>query len=464
MNNFSEFIWESQKSYDSTDLLASEFNSYVAKVNKLYSKPVQNVIYLTKKYNMLDRNDLELLRNSSKASIKTLYDDFSKRYDGLSYDDFESLWKLFKDIKQQYKILPQYLSTRQREAIQLGKLSMNDLTIDLKSSQGRNAATKIYSKLIYHMVNQYIGKSNLTRSDLMSSALLGFTNAMNQWSTKEDGNYTSFKTYAAFRMQQQILNDINKYNSTLSGGSSYAYKNYKDVLNVANIDGIGNNNEYHYDVVDNIFTDDIDDNFVGNEKIQWEDLYKIIENNFKRRDCDIFYRYFGLNGYKREKSKDIARSLGMSDGNIRNSVINKILMFLRKDKRSLDILQNIQKMYSESLITELVGCNSEEISETLLGDDIFILLEDLTKWSNKLNFVRAIDNSLAVMTNDDKEIIIDLLKGDFSYLDDNYKKHKKLIILFLNQMYPTENFNRKTDVTVLEYMNELQEYYQKYKL
>ena len=104
------------------------------------------------------------------------------------------------------------------------------------------------------------------------------------------------------------------------------------------------------------------------------------------------------------------------------------------------------------------------ISEKLLNDDIFILLEDLTKWSNKLNFVRAIDNSLAVMTNDDKEIIIDLLKGDFSYLDDNYKKHKKLIILFLNQMYPTENFNRKTDVTVLEYMNELQEYYQKYKL
>ena len=51
-----------------------------------------------------------------------------------------------------------------------------------------------------------------------------------------------------------------------------------------------------------------------------------------------------------------------------------------------------------------------------------------------------------------------------SNLDNNYKIYKKLIILFLNNLYPTENISRKTDVAILEYMEELQECYNKYKL
>ena len=72
--------------------------------------------------------------------------------------------------------------------------------------------------------------------------------------------------------------------------------------------------------------------------------------------------------------------------------------------------------------------------------------------------------SNAPKSSKDKNTIIDLLRGDFNHLDDNYKKCKKIIILFLSMMYPTESFSRKTDVTVLEYMNELQEYFKKYKL
>ena len=131
----------------------------------------------------------------------------------------------------------------------------------------------------------------------------------------------------------------------------------------------------------------------------------------------------------------------------------------------MDILMNLQEIYSESLMAELVSCDASVISETLLNDDIFIMLEDLTKWSNKQSFVYAIKTSLEKLGDSkDKNTIIDLLRGDFNHLDDNYKKCKKIIILFLSMMYPTESFSRKTDVTVLEYMNELQEYFKKYKL
>ena len=471
MNNFSDFVSdfinESRKSAGSEALLHSEIQSYISKVNKLLPKPVQNAVYLTKKYNILSSTELDMIRNASKSSLKSLYNsNFQENHNDMPFEEFESLWKLLKDMKSQYKMLPQYLSPRQREAVELGKLSMNDLTIDLETPQGRNAAAKIYAPLMYKIVNQYVGKSSLGRSELISAALMGFTNAMNQWRSGDDdgGKYVSFKTYAAYRMQQQILNDINKYSHTISGNSYIVAKYGTSVLDVDKYDSYVDDGG-DLDKMFFLASDEIDQNLTKNEKMQWDELYKLIESNFKQRDCDIFYRYFGLNGYKREKSKDIAKSMGMSEGNIRNSIINKMLMFLKKDRKAMDILMNLQEIYSESLMAELVSCDASVISETLLNDDIFIMLEDLTKWSNKQSFVYAIKTSLEKLGDSkDKNTIIDLLRGDFNHLDDNYKKCKKIIILFLSMMYPTESFSRKTDVTVLEYMNELQEYFKKYKL
>jgi hypothetical protein len=43
-----------------------------------------------------------------------------------------------------------------------------------------------------------------------------------------------------------------------------------------------------------------------------------------------------------------------------------------------------------------------------------------------------------------------------------FKANKKLIISFLTAMYPTESFTKKTDVSLLEYMDELADLYKKY--
>ena len=192
---------------------------------------------------------------------------------------------------------------------------------------------------------------------------------------------------------------------------------------------------------------------------QWKKVFNILEKKFKQRDLDIFYRYFGLNGYKREKSKDIAKMYGMSEGNIRNSVINKMIAFLKKDKGALELLMDLKESYNESLMIELFRCDKETILERLSNDDIYILLEEITKWNNKDVFKRALNASLP--SNND--IILDILNGGFEEIDSNVKKYRKDIIYFLNNMYPTENFIRKTDVDIIEYMMELQEIYKKYK-
>ena len=154
----------------------------------------------------------------------------------------------------------------------------------------------------------------------------------------------------------------------------------------------------------------------------------------------------------------------MSIGNIRNTSINKILLFLKQNKHANDILRDIQRIYNESLISELIDLNKESIIEALQNDDMFILLEDLTKWQDKTLFINALQSAMLKMSKSDKKVILKLLSSDFTHLDNNYKIYKKLIILFLNNLYPTENISRKTDVAILEYMEELQEYYNKYKL
>lgn len=462
MNNFTEIIKESKRiNYDSGSLLSSEITSYINKVNRVIPKNVQHVIYLTQKYNLLDAISIEEIKSSSKGSLKNL----SIKYN-IPIDQIEDLWKMLKELKSNIKLLPQFQSEQEREALKLGKLSMDDLTIDLDSQAGRNAATKMYMPVIYKVVNQYVGKSSLGRQELMSAALQGFTDAMNSWRKDDDPGKkkVTFKTYASYRVQQQILNDINEFSHSLSGTNWYAAKNFADKLDAISIDGMpkDENGDFKQDHLSALGTEDrfIDKN---DEKL-FNVLYKLIENQFKQRDVDIFYRYFGLHGYKREKSKDIAKSMGMSEGNIRNSIINKIISFLKKDRRALEILSDIQDIYNESLMVELIGFSKDEILEALVNDDMFILLEELNKWKNKNVFYGALMSSLNELTQGEKQTIIDILSGDFEYLDSNYKKNLKSIIKLLSHMHPTRTFNKTSDVEILELMQEIQTLIKNHKI
>ena len=93
--------------------------------------------------------------------------------------------------------------------------------------------------------------------------------------------------------------------------------------------------------------------------------------------------------------------MGMSEGNIRNSIINKMISFLKKDKRAMDILMDIQDIYNESLMIELIGFSKEEIVETLINDDMFILLEELNQWKNKDSLYNALKLALSSLNKDE---------------------------------------------------------------
>jgi hypothetical protein len=192
-----------------------------------------------------------------------------------------------------------------------------------------------------------------------------------------------------------------------------------------------------------------------------EDVYKAIDTNFSSRDAVMFYRYYGRNGYKQEKAKVLAKELGMSESNFSNMIVRKILNFLRNKFKS-EVFESITSTYNESLMITMFGMDQDSIIETLINDDVFIMLEELNRWNDKKLFMDAIKTSLDALSEIDSKYILDVLRNDFEFLDGEFKNHKKVIILFLNNMYPTEPMNRKSDVALLDYMVDIQDAYKKH--
>ena len=454
MNNFSCFF-ESQINTNPV-LTIEELDNYIAKTTKLLPTMVKDALYLIKKNIILDPEVLTNLLSVSKSGIGMM----SKKYN-ISESTLEELWKILKSLKSNIKLLPHFQSPNERADFIKGKLTVDDMVVDLSTQQGRNDAAKMYMPLVHKIVNQYVGKSKLSRQELISAALVGLTQAMNQWDQTKG---STFKSYAGYRVKQQILNDMDSLSHTMGKSNWYSREKYGtamlDAVSLDGMLGMDDDGDFKQDRLKSLGIDDKDITVDRDEIKQMKQIQELIEKKFKQRDVDIFYRYFGLAGYKREKSKDIAKSYGMSEGNIRNSVINKIINYLRGDKKAMEIISNLRDIYNESLMIELMGCSQEYIIEFLSNDDVYILLEELNRWESKEVFTKALNKSLDMIN--DKDQIIYILNGDFEVLDSRLKKDKKLIVTFLNNMYPTENMNRKSDVSLLEYMGELQMYYQKY--
>jgi RNA polymerase sigma factor (sigma-70 family) len=453
MDNFTRLLLE-VKNVVEDSITLKDLDEYINKTSKILPIMVKDALYLIKKYEILDGKDINTILNANKSSLKGLADKYN-----ITEGEMDDLWKLLKDLKNNIKLLPHFLTSQERSAFMKGKIMVSDLTIDLDTPQGKNDVVNQYMPIAHKIVNQYVGKSKLSREDLMSVALEAFTLAMKEWDRSKG---QLFKTYLSYRIQQLILNEIDAHGHSLSGTNWYATKKYGgELLDAISLDSLpkDENGDFQQDRLAALGIDDEKDLSRDEEK-SWKQVFALLERKFKQRDLDIFYRYFGLNGYKREKSKDIAKDYGMSEGNIRNSIINKIIAFLKKDRKSMELLLDLQDMYNEHLMIELFGFDRDYIIERLAEDDIYILLEEINRWTNKNVFKRALDNSLPA--GNDK-FILDILNGDFEDVDNNIKKYKKDIIKFLSNMYPTENMAKKTDVDLIEYMVEIQEIYKNYK-
>lgn len=468
MRKFSHLLCEDK---DSEELLRAEITKYNNAVRKVVPVNVKNTIYLTDKYNVTSKEDLETIRTATKSALPRV----AKQLD-LDIKAVEDLWSSLKDIKGDYKLLPQYLSKAEREMIEAGRMALDDLTIDLETRTGQNAVAKLYTPLVLKIVNQQLPKRpNMTRQDMISSGMEGLWDAMKTWKREPDkktNKVVSFKTYASYRILQQIMNDANSTYQLFAGRNDYNIK--KDIekygssilygVSLDALTGSGgvDDDDLVQDRLPEIGVEDKPDS--RQEQKDWSVVFKELERKFSQKDMDIFYRYFGVNGYKRETGPEIAKSYNTTPQNINNGYLAKVLKYIRKNRQLMSMLQDIRDTYMESILPSMVDLGSTQIIERLAQDDIYLLLTEATRWTDKSQFIRTVKDILKDYTPEEREVLAIVLSSGFDTLDLAVRKDNQLLQSFLVRMYPTQSFQKFTDGDIIEYMGELQDYCEKYKL
>lgn len=349
------------------------------------------------------------------------------------------------------------LSSGYAQSLLEGKISAEDISLNFATSQGRNEIARKYAGLVQTIARMYYGKTRLSKTDLLSAGLEGLNVAINNY-RKDNDKGASFKTYASNIIRFTILDEIKK-NRDLSG--SPVDKSALDALSLTQLTTSHDGDEGPTDKLGALGQLDDPKNY-RDEQRHWDTLYARLESKFSVRDMDVFYRYFGLNGRKKEKSKDIAKSYGMSEGNIRNSIINKLLKYIHSDPQTREIILDIQDLYTESLLAE--NHKTTDLERIFANDETYLLLEDMSKLLDPYRLKNTLKSALSRLVNPGAASVIrDILHGDYLDADRVLKKDRKLLTTFLAICDPAAT-PPQTDIDILDRLAILQQCVAKYKI
>jgi RNA polymerase sigma factor (sigma-70 family) len=448
-----------KKNQDLVDLIDVDIEDYLKKNKGSISYDIQNIIYLSQKYKLNTQESIQEIIDASNSSLKKLADKLQ-----IPVDELTSLKNQLLKNKSQLKLLPQFQTKVEHEELMSGKITAFDLTIDLVTSAGQNAVVKQYTPLVNFLANKNMGKSSLSRAELISAGMLGLWEAVRNYDSSK--STMSFKSYAGYRINQAMMDDMNNYSHTLS-------TNWYGVKNGANVDAIS---------IDNLIGKDDDDDYESDHMIElgvYDDhdskdkqkvlaeLYKMLEAKFSVRDCDIYYRVMGLKDYwgAAQRAREVAKIYKMSEGNVKNTIINKFNKFILSSPKAMSLMREIRESYEVTLLKELIYFDTkEDVYEALISNDMFILLEEMSRWSDKKSFKATIESTLNKLSIDDSKYFINCLNSGFEFIDETYKKNKKILIFILRELYPTETFNNKSDVYIIDKMTELSNISNEYKI
>ena len=209
----------------------------------------------------------------------------------------------------------------------------------------KNALVQQYEPLINKITKQYADKVKASWSDIKSMAYEGFAIAINTYDPERSS--MTFKQFAGFAIRNNILTGLNNELRTVKL-SAYAQKKAVEcgdaVFNSVSFDtdwSIGDENRNvgikwrkEYDKLSQEAKFDDGDIF--------ETLYSKLEENLPLRDCEIFYRTFGLKDFEEEKGKDIAVYFGISRALV-SIKLKSVIQFIQKDEELVEVLSNLIK-------------------------------------------------------------------------------------------------------------------------
>ena len=203
---------------------------------------------------------------------------------------------------------------------------------------------KQYEPLINKLTKQFTSQVKIDWESVKSMAYEGFVLAMLNYDNER--SKLSFKQFAGWSIRNNILSSLDKELRTVSM-SAYAQKKAAEAgeatfnsVSLSVISGEGSMNgdddsrsckEFKYGVYER-------DKFSDGDVYEY--LYSRLEEHFSERDCEMFYRVFGLKGFDDEKGKDVAKRFGVSEGLVSQKV-KKMILYIRGDEELNEMLGNL---------------------------------------------------------------------------------------------------------------------------
>lgn len=207
----------------------------------------------------------------------------------------------------------------------------------------KNALVQQYEPLINKITKQYSDKVKASWEDLKSMAYEGFAIAINTYDSTR--SKMTFAQFAGFAIRNNILTSLNNELRTVKL-SAYAQKKAIEkgdaVFNSVSIetnwdsDSERTGGPKQKDMINIRQEEKFSDGDI------FETLYSKLEENLPLRDCEIFYRTFGLKDFEEEKGKDIAVYFGISRALV-SIKLKSVITFIQKDEELVEVLSNLLK-------------------------------------------------------------------------------------------------------------------------
>ena len=207
----------------------------------------------------------------------------------------------------------------------------------------KNTLVQQYEPLINKITKQYADKVKASWTDIKSMAYEGFAIAINTYD--ETRSKMTFAQFAGFAIRNNILTGLNNELRTVKL-SAYAQRkaaeNGDAVFNSVSIEANWDSDSDHVggpkkkDMLNLRQEDKFSDGDI------FETLYSKLEENLPMRDCEIFYRTFGLKDFEEEKGKDIAVYFGISRALV-SIKLKSVIQFIQKDEELVEVLSNLLK-------------------------------------------------------------------------------------------------------------------------
>lgn len=339
------------------------------------------------------------------ANNKTYMKDFGglAKFYGKGVPKDPELKPLYKNIgilskKNRLMEIPVFQTEEQFEGIISGKISPDEVLLDLDSEKGRTAVAKKYDALVWKIARSFYGKSNLSLDDLYAWGLEGLTLAMNMYgkSTKSTSSKrmkgkseeeiaeieagekeaarktTTFLTYASYLIRIVILENIKINSHLVRIPTSVQNKERKETgrnTKSHNVDGdaaIGKDSDGKgkslFDTMDG--GDDADDGLDKQDiKKLWKGIKDILEKNFSEQSLDIFYSFYGLFGHEKMKAKEIMAKYHLKNPSQVTGSNWKVLHLINTNKTLKKAFAELYSLYKE--------CWNEE--DRKQNDDVYIV-------------------------------------------------------------------------------------------